>query len=93
MNTKQMYCQFLKVNGRVSFTHGQFKKCLENQGNKCSICGVNFNAFSGYPSVLGIADSIVCGKCLNSLHLMGWDISNLAKAITVLKKLERKSIQ
>ena len=88
MDTRKIYSNLLKVNKKnISFSHYQFKNCLEKQVNKCDICHTNFNVFNGYPVVLGKAESLICKKCCNSLDLLDWDTSNLAKAITVINKL------
>lgn len=88
MNTKQIYSNYLKYNkSGVSFTHSQFKTLLANNNYQCEVCDIRFNAFNGYPVVLGKAHSCVCSQCFEGIMSLNWDVSSLAKAITVVKKI------
>lgn len=88
-NSLQLYKKIYKNNGGCPFTHKELKNRLDKQSNGCEICNTKFNAFNGNPIILGKAESAICDQCFESLNYIGWDVSNLAKAIVLVNRLSR----
>lgn len=88
LNSLELYKKIVRLYGKsVIFSHQEFKECLERQREKCEICNKGFGAFGGAPVILGKAKSAVCLQCSDALQLLGFNKSNIAKAILVSKKI------